>query len=1177
MQGRAQSEPMKGRGHFDPQPEGIPANTGLFFREDNSHNWLDMDRSMSCGWADSNSSNIQVVVDMSVSRSNILGTINYLQSSLSVISAANVASVYAKTIQEIISNPTRPVRDTQVLSVRDLEHLKLWNHDFPQKIDSCVHDLVLRYAESSPQAPAVCSWDGNLTYLELDDLSSVLARKFIDAGIRQETLVPVCFEKSLYAVVAMVAILRAGGAFVPLDPTHPKDRLEAIINKAGADVVVTSPGTAHIFRDISISIVEVSPGTMQCSNSPSDYPLPIVRSDHSAFVLFTSGSTGKPKGIIQEHASVCTSATAHGNAMHVTHTSRVFQYAAFTFDVSMMDIFTTLIHGGCVCIPSEQDRMGMFTTVMNSMRVNWVLFTPSVASLVKPEDVPTLETLVLGGEAVKQENVSRWVGKVRLFNCYGPAECGACAIGEFTRRDSRPANIGRQFGGELCWVVDPENHNRLLPIGAVGELVVEGPTLARGYLDDLTKTQAVFIKSPDWPRATGHQRPRRIYKTGDLVRQNSDGSFDFVGRKDLQVKVRGQRVEIGEVEHHISTYPGIALSMVARPQTGAYAQTLIGVIQLTNGPQVCYDELNYLSSKHLLAAKFDRGKLLQYLTSKLPGYMVPTHVLVINKLPLSVSGKIDRKIVDAWLVRTSRPTETVEKSLLPKDDAIALDLCSKVLSMVSKADSAFFKSLDGTDFMLAGVGLDSIKVIHLIMFIRQRFGVKIHLDVLMNPKSSIRTVADTIVLQTRSRKIAVKPEVDIMETFQAYKHTALKGVKGQRTMFMNVFLTGSTGFLGSRILRQLCRDPMVHRVLAHVRSQNSQKGLQRIVESAKRAGWWTDDCVHKLEAWTGDLAKPKLGLSTEQWKRVCGQGSPQEQVTAIIHNGATVNWNSPLVALKGANVDSTTDLLRAASESSSLTQFVFVSGGQLPQVEDNEDDAIIAKEIGRSSGYAQSKFLSELMIKEYARVLASGRQRISIVKPGYIIGSKEDGMAPVDDFIWRLTASCAALQTYSGEENGSWLFISDVNRVASTVLDCCCQPEQVQVPSSQGFETVKVLDGLPVSEFWNIVKQRLGIEMHPSSGSSWVNRLYSSIDVQGEKHPLWPLLQTIDQGQGKLGRVCNSPEMTDDNMQRVREAIAKNIDYLVHVGFLSRFRQTNMVPKDKKGENFVGKPCAIAA
>ncbi|KAI4277632.1 MAG: hypothetical protein L6R38_005415 [Xanthoria sp. 2 TBL-2021] len=241
---------------------------------------------------------------------------------------------------------------------------------------------------------------------------------------------------------------------------------------------------------------------------------------------------------------------------------------------------------------------------MNRMRVNWVLFTPSVASLIKPEDVPSLQTLVYGGEAVKQENVSRWVGKVRLFNCYGPAECGACSIGEFTHRDARPANIGRQFGGELCWVVDPKNHNQLLPIGAVGELVVEGPTLARGYLDDLTKTQAAFIKRPCWPQGAGPKR-WRIYKTGDLVRQNSDGTYDFAGRKDLQVKIRGQRVEIGEVEHHLSIYPGIRLSMAARPQSGPYAQTLVGIVQLIQAVDFrsdLQDQLEHLPNQDVQAA-----------------------------------------------------------------------------------------------------------------------------------------------------------------------------------------------------------------------------------------------------------------------------------------------------------------------------------------------------------------------------------------------------------------------------------------------------------------------------------------------------------------------------------------------------------------------------------------------
>ncbi|KAL8735105.1 MAG: hypothetical protein Q9166_000981 [cf. Caloplaca sp. 2 TL-2023] len=1180
---RSQSQLMRARLFPTDEPrssEAIPANTGLVILEDSSQDWPEVDSSTCGTWSGDSSIDAQVIVNISLSPNSLLATLDYSQSTLSVVSASNVATVYAKAIEEIIKTPAQSIKDMDLLSMRDLEQLRMWNQGFPPTIDSCVHGQVLRHAKVSPQAPAICSWDGDLTYQELEEMSSRLARIFMSVGIKCEALVPVCFWKSAYATVAMLAILRAGGAFVPLDPSHPADRLKAIIDKAGAKIVVTSPETARLFRDMPVKTVEVSPTIMDFSEVLLDFSLPTVRPDHAAFVLFTSGSTGKPKGIIQEHASVCTSAIAHGRAMHVTSESRVFQYAAFTFDVSMMDIFTTLICGGCVCIPSEEDRMGVFTSVMNRMQVNWVLFTPSVASLIKPVDVPTLQTLVLGGEAIKQENVSRWLGKVRLFNCYGPAECGACAIGQFTHLDSRPANIGRQFGGELCWVVDPENHNRLLPIGAVGELVVEGPTLARGYLDDLAKTQAAFIKSPDWPQGAGHRRPRRIYKTGDLVRQNSDGTFDFVGRKDLQVKVRGQRVEIGEVEHHISTYPGIALSMVTRPQSGPYAQTLIGVMQLILGkeaPQGLCGDIDYLPNEHILTANFDRGNLTQYLATKLPSYMVPTHVLVVTKLPLSVSGKIDRKIVDAWLLRTVRPAEPVDackslRNLIPKHDFIGLEVCSKVLSMVSEPGSPFFKSLDGTSFLLAAVGLDSIKIIHLIMFIRQRFGVKVHLDILMNPKSSIRTVSDAVVnLQENGGTAATEPKENLMETFRVYKEKALEGVVGTRTASTNIFLTGSTGSLGARILRQLCRDPKVDRVLVHVRGQNRLKAFERIVQSAKLAGWWTDDYVHKLEAWIGDLAKPKLGLNIEQWKRLCGHGAPQERVTAIIHNGATVNWNANFSALKAVNVDSTIDLLKAASESASLTNFVFVSGGQLPRVE-ADDDASIADEVGQSSGYAQTKFVSELMVKEYACAMAPNQQRVSIVKPGYIIGNKEDGIAATSDFIWRLTAGCAGISSYSAEDPNSWLFISDVDRVASAVSDCCCI--RGRNTSLQAAEVIKILDGLPVPDFWSTVRQQLGIEMHPCSADSWTSRLYTSIEIQGENHPLWPLLQTIDQGQGRLGVVCHPPEMTGSDKRRIKGAIMKNVQYLISIGFLSKRKE---MQKEEVGIDCTRMPYAIVA
>ena len=1094
-----------------------------------------------------------------------------------------MAHVFGLAIKEILIKSHLPVDQVELFTQRDLDHIQRWNSNLPPKVDSCIHDLVLQHAESSPQSPALCSWDGNLTYQQLDEISLRLAKHFLGAGVKAGTLVPICFRKSMYAVIAMIAIHRAGGAFVPLDPSHPKNRLKLIIEKANAKLLVLSPENAHLFYGLGNTVIEISSSMIESLQPQFEHNIPGVRPDNAAFVLFTSGSTGKPKGIVQEHASVCTSSLAHGRAMNVTSESRVFQYAAFTFDVSMMDIFTTLIYGGCVCIPSEEDRMGSFTSVMNNMQVNWALFTPSVASLITPEEVPTLENLSLGGEAVKEENIDRWLGKVRLFNCYGPAECAACSISEFTQKETRPGNIGRQFGGGLNWVLDPENHNRILPIGAIGELAVEGPTLARCYLDDSAKTKAAFIKNPTWPQGAGTNRPRRVYKTGDLVRQNSDGTFDFIGRKDHQLKVRGQRVELGEVEFHISTFPSIALSVAAMPQAGPYSNTLIALIQLhseNEGTQVHTTDFDYVSNEHLSTIGFDKEKLSHSLRSKLPSYMVPTHLLVVNKLPLSVSGKIDRRTVDSWLASTSRiykskttSNDHQEETLLA-ENVIAHEICLKISSMIAKPGTPFFNSLNGSNLSLSAVGLDSIQVISLTMFIRQRFGIKVRLDTLVSPKATVQSVANSIENAVAGRQDpTAESQINFLETFREHRNKALKGFAITEGGVHNVLLTGATGFLGSRILYKLCLQDNIRRIILHVRGQNPEHALHRVIKSAKSAGWWAEKFLGKLEAWIGDLAKPKLGLDCDQWRRLCGHGLPTERITAVIHNGAAVNWNASLTSLQAINVDSTVDLVRAASQSAALTNFVYVSGGQRLRITE-DDDTEIAEEVARSNGYAQSKFLSELVVKKYAQEMASHQQRISIIKPGYIIGTPEEGIANIDDFIWRLTASCVDIKGYNAMDSNSWLFISDVDRVAAAVCECCSITDLAQARTAN---MVKILDGMPVSRFWEILEHGLGYELHPLGSQLWADRTCTRIEERGEKHQLWPLLQVVEDGQGRIGSPCDPRGMVDMDEHRIQAAVKRNVEYLCSIGFLPMPDGGRMSSKDSIAVGFTRTPSVALA
>lgn len=246
------------------------------------------------------------------------------------------------------------------------------------------------------------------------------------------------------------------------------------------------------------------------------------------------------RGTIVQHAAFCASAAAHAPALRMYSTSRVLQFASYTFDASVMEILTTLSLGGTVCVPSEEDRLNNITEVIRSMNVTWALVTPSVIQLIQPSSIPSLRTLVLGGEALSQSHIDTWAKELELINAYGPTECAVIATANpYVTLSTNSNNIGRAVGSH-AFVVDKNNHNRLAPLGASGELVFEGPILAAGYLRNDTKTAEVFIENPSWVNQHGGahsgRSKTRIYKTGDVVKYAPDGNLIFCGRKDTQVK-----------------------------------------------------------------------------------------------------------------------------------------------------------------------------------------------------------------------------------------------------------------------------------------------------------------------------------------------------------------------------------------------------------------------------------------------------------------------------------------------------------------------------------------------------------------------------------------------------------------------------------------------------------------
>ncbi|KAK7987126.1 hypothetical protein PG988_002114 [Apiospora saccharicola] len=592
---------------------------------------------------------------------------------------------------------TRVLEDIDMANAADMAIMQAWNESRDQNqdqdqdplgpVERTVHDIFADQVRAQPQAVAISGWDGELTYEQLDAVSTVVARILVSSwDVQPEDIVPVCFEKSKWAIVAALGVLKAGGAVTQLGISHPMARKKEILQTTQARFVIASPTQARGLQDellrddVGVLVIgeqrirELAQNMKSNKRQASSVSLlPQVRPHNTAYVLFTSGSTGRPKGIVVEHRQLCSSSRAHGAAFGIGPGTRVLQFAAYTFDISCADIFTTLQRGGTVCVPSEDERIDDLAGAVAKYQADWMFVTPTVAQnfLAPASSVPpSLKRLVLGGEAPTRENIETWADKVDLTFIWGPAETTIYASANPPATlESDPARLGRPLGCRL-WLCDPRDHDRITPLGCVGEIVVEGPVVTRGYLHDEEKTAAAYIQDPLWAVAAAAssnssnsktEPPRRMYKTGDLAQFDEDGVLRYVGRKDNQVKLHGQRLELGEVEHQILAHPTVRHAVARIPRAGPLKDKLVAAVSFHDEalPPSTSTESNTEESlvplSHSAMAEMDMAGIRQDLESSLPTYMVPSVWVGVQAIPLNGNGKIDRNKVGDWFETMDQP------------------------------------------------------------------------------------------------------------------------------------------------------------------------------------------------------------------------------------------------------------------------------------------------------------------------------------------------------------------------------------------------------------------------------------------------------------------------------------------------------------------------------------------
>ena len=649
---------------------------------------------------------------------------------------------YENLMVEITKDAHQHVADLPLLDAEEERTvLKRWGLN-PAEFDlpDSLFRLIDRQAEAQPEAVAVISGEHRLTYAQLSACSNQLARYLQARNIGVESRVGLSMERSPEMIIALLAILKTGAAYVPLDPHYPRERLEFITEDAGLSLLITTGAIAADWPDTSIPIISADRDWTTISKENSS-PLDDVRihPDNSAYIIYTSGSTGKPKGVIISHRAALNHNFSVRQIFKMDSTDRMLQFATINFDAAVEEIFPTLQTGATLVLRgndvliSGSDLLDLIhkekLTILDLPTAYWHQWVNELEE--QDKTVPsTLKLVILGGDKAAADQVSKWMrlggNRVRLLNTYGPTETTIISTAYEATEDDKNAEtpqefpIGRPIHNTEVYVVDTHLHP--LPAGVPGELLIGGAGLARGYLNRLDLTAEKFIPNP-----FNHRAGARLYRTGDLVKFREDGNIEFVGRVDFQVKIRGFRVEPGEVEALLTTHTDVKEAVILVNSDVPGEKRLIAYYVLQPGVQT------------------EARELRQFLSGRLPEYMLPAAFIEMESMPLTVNGKIDRKALpkpDQDIVMQTAETEFVE-ARTPTEEVIA-SVFAEVLNLDKVGVMHNFFELGG----------HSLLATQLISRVNKTFDVNVPLKALFEGPtvSELALVVDGAKLQAKGLK-----------------------------------------------------------------------------------------------------------------------------------------------------------------------------------------------------------------------------------------------------------------------------------------------------------------------------------------------------------------------------------------------------------------------------------------
>lgn len=901
---------------------------------------------------------------------------------------------------------------------------------YPKIAGMTIHQLVETQISRSPDAIAVSFQGQNLSYQELNDRANKVSSYLQSLGVKPNSLVGLCVERSFDLIIGVLGILKAGSAYVPLDSSYPTERLRYMVDNAQLSAILTQ---SHLTKRLPESDAQ-----LVCLDSDWDtiaqHPIQITEqteSDSLAYVIYTSGSTGNPKGVAMPHGPLVNLIKWQQKQFR-NIAATTLQFTPISFDVSFQEIFSTLCFGGRIVLIEDTVRRNAESLLgyISDQKIER-LYLPFIALQHLAEVAVTqsklpiaLTEVITAGEQLKiTRSIAKWfttMEQCTLCNQYGPSESHVVTSLTLTGNPKDWPHlppIGQPIDNADIFILDPELRRKEDPIklveeGQVGELAIGGIPLAQGYLNQPNLTESRFILNPFKGKTS-----EKLYRTGDLVRKLPDGNFQFIERIDDQVKIRGVRIELGEIEAILSQDQGVKdVAVIAREdQTGA--KRLHAYIVTSS---------DYSSAD----AETLEMQLRESMKQQVPSCMIPTTFTFLEEIPLTPSGKADRR---------SLPTPVNHRPALSTDYISPKTDIEKTLAHIwSKTLETSPIGIEDNFFDLGGNSLQAIQLVHQV---RETFQIELPIVSLFD-SPTVNQFAQSVKTAIELGEASTSDTISVPDLIAETQLDEAINIKQAKEPFkveknpQNVLVTGVTGFLGVFLLQELL-DKTQANVHCLTRAKSLQEGQTKIKANLQKYGLWKVNYAPRIIPVLGDLAQPSLGLSGESWKNLA------TCIEVIYHSGASISLINPYSSMKDANVLGTQELLKLATQKR-IKSFHFISTLDVFQTDQafstqpiTEEDSLNPKEAIYFDGYTKSKWVSEQMVW----AAKSRGLPVCVYRPAMISGHSKTGIANQTDLMNRLIKGF--IQLKSAPQSSMVINIAPVDFFSQGVIHLSQQSESI--------------------------------------------------------------------------------------------------------------------------------------